>query len=246
MLNEKKTLLQTVLRIAILSIAVFLIILIVFGFIYFIPKIINTFSNLQQNIQQGITDMFSRKTNTRSKVATSTEATSTQTTSTTTPTTKETSTTTISKPASLSTPTSSPTPSPAPTIYANTNPVDIIFTNIQTGVVNRQTGIFTERNYYYKGERLAVRIQVKNTGGTATSLWSFKTWINNDIENAILSGTLPSIISNQTQTYVLGIDIPSDTYSENTTKITVTLDNKNLVRESNEQNNTTSVLMNQY
>lgn len=115
---------------------------------------------------------------------------------------------------------------------------DLQTTILQTGTVNAY-GQFVANAYPRIGEKVAVRFQVTNVGGTTIPAWTWR---------ADLSGTTYNTYSSSEAALAPGassrIIVGFDTFNYGASTLTITADSSNHIYESNESNNTAAITLN--
>lgn len=159
-----------------------------------------------------------------------------------------TSTATTSVPANPGTPTANPQPGAPTTVVvpvvvpASTNYYglpDLVIESVQTGyLTSSNTSSFRSSNSVPRGERGAVKFAVVNRGTNSAGTFRFEAELPTSPSYTYRSSNQQSLRPGERIEYVLGFDSPRT--GDNRT-ITIELDPRNDVRESNESNNTRNI-----
>jgi hypothetical protein len=115
---------------------------------------------------------------------------------------------------------------------------DLQLTILQTGTVNAY-GQFVPNNSPRIGEKVAVRFQVTNVGGTAIPAWAWRADLSGSTYNtytASEAGLAPGASAR--------IIVGFDTFNYGVSTLTITADSNNMIFEPNEANNTSAVTLN--
>ncbi len=115
---------------------------------------------------------------------------------------------------------------------------DLQTTILQTGTVD-MFGQFVANSYPRVGQKIAVRFQVTNVGGTTVPVWAWRADLGGSTYNtysAQESGLAPGASTR--------IIVGFDTVNYGASTITITADSNNQIYEPNESNNASSVTVN--
>ncbi len=123
---------------------------------------------------------------------------------------------------------------------SNTGNADLSVRVLDTGVVNRSTGVYTAQSSVGSSDRVGIRFVVTNSGTTPTGTWKFHATLpaTDSRVASYDSDPEPSLNPGQSMTFSIVFETLQN-YGSNTA--TITVDSANQVGESNENNNTTSV-----
>jgi hypothetical protein len=117
----------------------------------------------------------------------------------------------------------------------NTGKADLVVRMLDTGIVNRSTNAYTTSSSANNGDRVGVRFEVENVGGTATGSWRFAATLPASDSNSVnyTSDYQDSLLPGQKKTFTIAFD---NLRSVGVNTITVVVDSSNQVNEANENN----------
>lgn len=115
---------------------------------------------------------------------------------------------------------------------------DLQTTILQTGTVNAY-GQFVANAYPRIGEKVAVRFQVTNVGGTTIPAWTWRADLSGTTYNTY-SSSEAALAPGQSARIIVGFD----TFNYGASTLTITADSSNQIYESNESNNTAAITLN--
>ncbi len=141
-----------------------------------------------------------------------------------------------STPATTTPPTipNPPTPPHPPTAKY----IDLSVKIIVLGIIDPYTGNLIRRDYANPSDRIGVRFQVTNKGTQASGTWTLQGLLPSNDTPVYFSPAQISLAPGQTATYTLGFTLAKH---PSQSQITLIIDPKNLINESNEANNTAQV-----
>jgi hypothetical protein len=123
-------------------------------------------------------------------------------------------------------------------IYNPSGTADLQLTILHTGTVNAY-GQFVANSYPRVGEKVAVRFQVTNVGGTTAPVWAWRADLNGSTYNTYTTSEVALAPGASTR-----IIVGFDTFNYGASTLTITADSNNQIYEANEANNTSAVTVN--
>lgn len=115
---------------------------------------------------------------------------------------------------------------------------DLQLTILQTGTVDAY-GQFIANSYPRIGQKVAVRFQVTNVGGTTVPAWAWRADLSGSTYNTYTTAEA-ALAPGQSSRIIVGFD----TINYGASTMTITADSNNQIYEANESNNTGAITVN--
>lgn len=146
------------------------------------------------------------------------------------------------------TPSPKPTPpraisTPRPSTYVTTQSIsrelpngkpDLVIRVLETGVLNKTTGAFTQKSQIKKTDKAAVRFEVENIGTKRSGAWEFESKLPTKVNYTYSSGNQVSLMPRDKVQYIFGFD---EFKAVSTLSFSIEVDPQNSEDELTENNN---------
>ncbi len=133
-------------------------------------------------------------------------------------------------------------PSGTPSGTASTRKADLAVRVLNTGVIDKTTGIYSVRSVVDASERAAVQFEVTNIGGKASGGWTFSALLPKESAQKIYTSPLQhSLGAGDAILYTMGFD---NIESRGQVQLLISVDEGNLIPEIREDNNLATAYFN--